>query len=278
MSTTIDQAFITQFEDEVKLAYQQMGSKLRNTCRLKPGARGEKVRFQTLGKGIAGQKSRHGNVPVMNATHAYVDATLEDWYGADYVDNMDELKTNIDERMIQAQTAAAALGRKADSLIISALESVAGTTVATAATGLTKAKILSAFETLNGYDVPDDGQRFCIVGPHQWNELLNLSEFKSADYVGAGDLPWTKGTEVKRWMNIYWMMHTGLTLSSGDRKCLMYHRTGIGLAEALNISTEIAWVTEKDAHLVKAKMSMGSIGIDDEGVVEIDCDDDAAIS
>ena len=33
MANTIDQAFIKQFETEVHMAYQRMGSKLRNTVR-----------------------------------------------------------------------------------------------------------------------------------------------------------------------------------------------------------------------------------------------------
>ena len=33
MANTIDTAFIRQFESEVHLAYQRMGSKLRNTVR-----------------------------------------------------------------------------------------------------------------------------------------------------------------------------------------------------------------------------------------------------
>jgi len=40
MSTSIDQAFVKQFESDVHLAYQRMGSKLRNTIRTKNNIKG----------------------------------------------------------------------------------------------------------------------------------------------------------------------------------------------------------------------------------------------
>jgi len=46
MSATIDQAFITQFEAEVHMAYQRQGSKLKNLIRVVNGVSGESVKFQ----------------------------------------------------------------------------------------------------------------------------------------------------------------------------------------------------------------------------------------
>ena len=40
MANTIDVAFIKQFESEVHMAYQRMGSKLRNTVRTSGNVRG----------------------------------------------------------------------------------------------------------------------------------------------------------------------------------------------------------------------------------------------
>ncbi len=41
MSTSVDQAFIKQYEADVHIAYQRMGSKLRNTVRQKNNITGE---------------------------------------------------------------------------------------------------------------------------------------------------------------------------------------------------------------------------------------------
>lgn len=276
MSMSISNSFIAQYVADVHEAYQQRGSKLRGTVRLKTGVQGATAVFQKNGKGAAGKKTRHGNVPLMNVAHSTVTATLEDWYGADYVDHLDELKTNTDERLVVANAGAYALGRKVDELIVGKLGQ-ASNVVVEAGTGLTKAKVLEAFALLNGKDVPDDGNRFAVVGAHQWNELLDISEFKSADFAGD-KYPWLKGTESRTWLGITWMFHTGLPLAAGTRKCFLYHRSALGLAEGQEVKVFTDWVPEKAAHLVDHLLSAGAVLIDDDGVVEIDCDDDAALS
>ncbi len=45
MSTSIDQAFVKQFEQEVHAAYQRQGSMLRGTVRVKNGVVGSSTVF-----------------------------------------------------------------------------------------------------------------------------------------------------------------------------------------------------------------------------------------
>ena len=94
MANTIDQAFIKQFETDVHLAYQRMGSKLRNTIR-STNVSGNVARFQKIGTGSASTKSRNGNVTPMELTHTNVEVTMADYYAAEYIDKLDEIKTNI---------------------------------------------------------------------------------------------------------------------------------------------------------------------------------------
>ena len=63
----------------------------------------------------------------MNLDHATAECFLQDYYAGDWVDRLDELKTNIDERMVVANAGAYALGRKSDELIIAAFDSATGT-------------------------------------------------------------------------------------------------------------------------------------------------------
>ena len=106
MANTIDTAFIKQFESDVHLAYQRMGSKLRNTVRT-ANATASVVRFQKIGAGVATTKSRNGNVTPMELAHTTVEATMSDFYAPEYIDKLDELKININERQAVAQSAAA---------------------------------------------------------------------------------------------------------------------------------------------------------------------------
>jgi Phage capsid protein len=269
MSTTIDNAFVKQFEREVHEAYQRMGSKLRNTVRSKSGVKGASTVFQVVGKGSAATKSRHGKVPVMNLTHAPVDCVLADYYAGDWVDRMDELKTNIDERAVITNAGAYALGRKTDELIIARLDESASHAGADT-DGLTRAKVLAAFEMLGAADVPDDGQRHAVVGWKQWSELLSIEEFASADYVGAEELPW-RGTQAKRWLGTLWMPHSGLSKAGQVRRCHWYHKTAVGHASGADVTTDVSWHGDRASHFVNNMMSQGACLIDPSGVVTMRC-------
>ncbi|MBL4721074.1 MAG: hypothetical protein JKY20_08090 [Alphaproteobacteria bacterium] len=277
MSTTVEQSFVRNFEAEVHEAYQRIGSKLRNTVRGKNDVIGSSTTFQKVGKGAASTKARHGKVPVMNIDHTPIECMLSDFYAGDWIDKLDEIKTNIDERMVVANAGAYALGRKTDELIINELDQLASSQEAkdigtglTDTDGLTKEKVLMAFEMLGDADVPDDGQRFAIIGWKQWSDLLSIPEFANADYVGDDELPW-RGTQAKRWLGSLWMPHSGLTKSSSLRYCYWYHKTAVGHASGSDVSSDITWHGDRAAHFVSNMMSQGGCLIDTTGIVRMRC-------
>jgi hypothetical protein len=269
MSTSIAQAFVKQFEREVHDAYQRMGSKLRNAVRSKNNVQGASTVFQKVGKGAAATKARHGQVPVMNVDYTPVECMLYDFYAGDWVDKLDELKTNLDERQIIASAGAYALGRKTDELIIAELDKSARF-AGEETDGLTKAKVLEAFEMLGAEDVPDDGQRFCVVGWKQWSQLLAIEEFASGDYVGPDELPW-RGAQAKRWLGTMWMPHSGLNVKNGARLCHWFHKTAVGHAAGSDVKTDVTWHGDRAAHFVNNMMSQGACLIDAAGVVTLRC-------
>ncbi|MCA8907281.1 MAG: hypothetical protein KDA64_05250 [Rhodospirillaceae bacterium] len=275
MSTSIDKAFVKQFEREVHEAYQRMGSKLRNTVRSKGEVRGSSTTFQKIGKGTAAVKSRHGQVPVMNLDHTPVECELSDYYAGDWVDRLDELKISFDERQVVANAGAYALGRKTDELIIAALDDAAVAEAEDGTTKLTETKVMAALEVLGANEVPDDGQRYAIVGWRQWADLLGLEEFSSADYVGPDELPW-RGTQAKRWLGTLWMPHSGLPLASDVRTGFWYHKTAVGHASGADVETDVTWHGDRAAHFVNSMMSQGACLIDPTGVVKLPCLEAAA--
>ena len=269
MAIDINDAFVKQYESEVHVAYQRMGSKLRNTVRQKNNVKGASTTFQKVGKGTAGTKSRHGNVPVMSIDHTPVECTLADYYAADYIDKLDELKINHDERGVVTQAAANAVGRKTDDLIIVAADSTSNTATEGGTTGLNTTKINTVFEYFGNNDVPDDGERYFVVSPGGWTDLLGITAFSNADYVGSDDLPYQGGMVARRWMGFMWFTHSGLPVASSIRKNFAYHRSAIGHAAGAEVSTELNYVAEKAAHLATSMMSQGSVLIDTTGVYEV---------
>ena len=271
MSTHIDKAFVKHFQADVHVAYQCMGSRLRTTVRSQTGVKGSTAVFQKVGKGNATTKARHAMVPVMNLDHEPVECLLQDYYAGDWVDRLDELKTNIDERAILARAGAAALGRTTDSLIVNAL---ATATQRTRGSGqdMNRDKVLNAFEILGQADIPDDGERYVLVGWKQWSELLKLSEFSRADFVGPEHLPWYS-SQARRWLGSLWMPHSGLPLSKSDkiRSCFWYHKTAVGHAVGADVMTDVSWHGDRAAHFINNMMSQGAVLIDPEGVVVLPC-------
>lgn len=276
MSTSIDVAFIKQFESEVHVAYQRMGSQLRNTIRIKNGLRGTSTYFQKVGKGVAGQKSRHGKVPVMNVEHTNVECTLQDWYAGDWADKLDELKINIDERRVLAEAGAFALGRKTDDLIITAAATTSNTSVsgATWTDGVDLSDCTAVMEAFGNADIPDDGNRYAIVGWSQWNHLLQITQFASQDYVPTAEMPYTRGTQAKRWLSFIWIpMSTsdgGLDKADASHTtCLFYHRSALGHAIGAEVQSDITWHGDYASHFINNMMSQGSCLIDANGCYAI---------
>ena len=188
---------------------------------------------------------------------------------------------SIDERRVIANAGAYALGRKTDELIIEALNKASSANdVGNYTSVLSKKDILDAFAKLNENDVPDDGQRFGLVGPHQWNTLLNIPEFSNSDYAGD-NLPFLKGTESRKWLGINWIMQTGLPLggsSKTERSCFIFHKTAIGHASGQDVKCDISWHGDHAAHFVNNMMSQGACLIDDSGIVRIKCKEASSIT
>jgi len=269
MATSITNAFITQFEAEVHMAYQRMGSKLKNLTRTVNGVNGNTVKFQKVAKGSANTKARHAEVVAMDLAHSNVSATLTDYYAADYVDKLDELKVNIDERQVVANSAAYALGRKTDSVITSIMENatqLANNSSGTG-TGMNLGKAQAMMELFNTNDVPDDQQRYWVVGPKQWSDLINLDQFSRVEYVGESELPYAGGMTAKRWLGFLWFVHSGLeTSGSTDRHTVAFHKSSIGMGIGSDVKTEVNYIPEKVSHLITSMLSIGGVLIDSDGI------------
>ena len=266
MANTIDTAFIKQFESEVHIAYQRMGSKLRGTVRTAGNVAGNVVRFQKIGTGSASTKSRNGNITPMELTHTTVEATMTDHYAAEFIDKLDELKTNIDERQAVATSAAAALGRKTDELLYTAMDSGANSTqIHDTSSALEKADLLSLFETFGSANIPEDGNRYLAMHPKGYADLFLINEFASSDFVGEQNLPFAGGMTMKEFLGFKIFSTSAITAG----KNMAYHTSAVGLGVNADVSTEVNYVPEKASHLATSMMSMGAVVIDDNGVYEV---------
>jgi len=266
MASTIDVAFIKQFESEVEMAQQRRGSKPRNTVRMANNVTGSTVRFQKIGTGVASTKSRNGNVTPMELVHTQVEATMEDFYAAEYIDKLDELKININERQAVAMSAAAALGRKTDDLLYTAMDAGANSTqIHDTSSAVEKADLLSLFETFGTANIPEDGNRYLAMHPKGYADLFLINEFASSDFVGEQNLPYAGGMTMKEFLGFKIFSTSAITAG----KNMAYHTSAVGLGVNSDVTTELNYIPEKVSHLATSMMSMGATVIDANGVYEV---------
>lgn len=293
MSTSIDNAFVRQYERDVHHVFQRQGSFLFNAVRAKTGVVGYSTTFQKIGKGVATTKARHGVITPMNQDHTAIECVLNDFYAGDWVDKLDEAKINIDERMAIASGGAMALGRKIDEQILTVLDATteAVVTVTVTSAGATRSGLLSAAASLWDNDVPNDGQVYAVLTPKLWAQAMVVSQFASSDFIGADGLPFREGAPIGRWkdwMGIKWMFHTGLPgVGTATAKSFLWHKTAVGYAAAAaagniagngTVGADITWHGDRAAHFVNHLMSGGGALIDTTGVIELNSDDTAAVA
>ena len=191
---------------------------------------------------------------------------MQDWYAPEYIDKLDEMKININERQAVAQSAAAALGRKTDELITTAMDAGANATqIHDTGSALEKADLLVLFQTFGQADIPEDGQRYLAMSPAGFADLFAINEFASWDYVGPQNLPFAGGMTMKEFLGF--KIFSTSAVAGG--KNFAYHTTAVGLGMNADVQTEINYVAEKVSHLATSMMSMGATVIDDRGVYEV---------
>ncbi len=280
MSINIPTWFQEEFQSDVHLAYQRRGAKLRNTVRVKNGVKAEKTHFNTAGIVGVGNKARGGDVPVMTGQRGRVPCSLKASYGGDYVEDLDEIMANTDEKRVIADSFAWAHGRHTDSLIIDQLIGARVTQeVGDFTKGLTRGKIQEAIEILNKADVPDDGMRTALVTAHAWEELLKIDAFAKSDYISDKALPWLNGCEAKRWRNCLWMMHTGLPTNNTNTQatCILYHKSAVGHAIGKDLTSTWSWENRKSAWFLNTRMLQGVCLIDPKGAIKIKVKNDTTL-
>jgi len=273
MALSISNAFVQLFDAEVKQAYQGARS-LAGLCRER-SVEGNSVKFPKLGKGVATVRVPQTDVTPLNVTYSQVTATMTDYSASEYSDIFQQAKVNFDERRELVQVVGNAIGRRMDQILIDAVNAASspgtvGTNIGGAGTNMNLAKLLEAKELLDTKNVPAEG-RVMIIHAKNLSALLDETELTSSDFATVKAL--SNGT-IDQFLGFTFRTigdrdEGGLTLSSGVRTCLAFHRDSVGMGININQRSEINYVPEKTSHLVTSMFSAGAVAIEDDGIVKI---------
>jgi len=275
MSKTLSSVAKTEFDNEVKQAFQTAGG-LRPTVTVRTNVVGDTYKFRKMGKGLANQKPSQADVTPMDVSHSTQTATLANWNAPEYTDVFDAATVNFDEQKELAYVVTSALGRRLDQLVIAALAaeaSPAGTvTVAIggANTDLNTAKMRRAARYLNDKGVPSTDR-------HLLHSAVGLESALAQTEVGSNDYNSVKALvqgEVNTFMgfafhSIETRSEGGLTLTGNTRDGWAYHKSAVGLAIGIDVKTEVNYIPTKTSWLVNGMMKAGAVSRDGDGVVKV---------
>ena len=283
--STVSNAFVTQFADDVLHLSQQKMSKLAGSIRTVRNVTGSTYKFNTLGKGgYIKNKNRFEDITVMSdsskslggsatytggtAAHAVATATLNNYVAGEYVDDFDMFKVNFDFRQAYAESIAAALSRAYDTEIVDALDSSSPTTTVTASGGLTKAKFLEVAEGLNSQSA-DTAERYMVISPAALTDLLADSGVTTAADGPISNSALATGF-IPNFLGFNIIISNLLNeASTGVRKCYEFQKNAVGLAVGKDVTAMINYVPQKVSHLVAGEFSAGSTAIDVTAIARV---------
>jgi hypothetical protein len=287
MSQEVDQLFIDIFESDVHHAYQRQGAKFETMVRVGGMGEGKRVWFPTIQKKKTTTKARHAELQIADRGESGVWCNLTDTYTEpDFVDDLDEMKTNVAVRQEYSMDHAWALGRQTDQQIITALEA---STNATTATGvLTLAKVNEVYVAFGNNAVPWDGMRYMAVSAKGWTDLMAISQFSDADFVPPNEMPFRSAAgTAKNWMGFKIFTQEGgvdadgnaddgaLSLSTNTRTCLAWHKRAIGFHRQEGPKTTTGWENLRQGWSIVSRQCCGAVMIDSAAVYEILIDESA---
>jgi len=287
MSTQVTTAFVQQYSANVQMLSQQMGSRLRDAVRVE-NMTGKNAFFDQVGKATAQKRTtRHADTPQIDTPHARRRVSLVDYEYADLIDDQDKVRMLIDPTSAYAMAAAAAMGRAMDDEIIAAALGTAftgetGSTstalpaaqqIANGGADMSLAKLRQAKKILDLSDVDPSIPRYLACGPDQIEALLADTNVTSSDFNTVKAL--VQG-EVNQFMGFNFIVTNRLAKSGDIRSCFAWAEDGLALAVGRDVMARIDERNDKGyATQVYYCMSIGSTRMEEEKVVQIDCDEAA---
>jgi hypothetical protein len=293
MSFTVTESMVQQFGTNFRILGQQRNSRLQGWCQPEPNIVGTSKSVERLGKTRSQRLvSRHSDTAFTHIPHSRRWLDVYDEFAAELVDELDKKKMLADPTSPYTGILVSALNRAKDDYIIAAARGDArlgtggvqalpsGQKIAVGSAGLTLAKLLTAKEILDAaeVDMEDsmtgqasgmDAKRVMVVTTKQLTNLLGTTEIKSVDYNNVKAL--AQG-QVDTFLGFKFIRTEALPKVGTDRFCLAWSRGCVAYGEGMDVVTSLDTRADKNyAVQVYARMSMGAVRVEDEGVVEIAC-------
>lgn len=288
--SSVPDHYVTKYDDDVKLVAQQKKSRLEDCVTLHAGIVGASKAVDRYGETEAQEIiSRHGDTKHIEVPHLrrYID--LRDYNHPTLLDREDTIKILDNPTNKYVMGAVAAMNRRKDKVIIAALGASArdvanglvalpsGQKILNGGTNITMAKLRTGIELLNAAEADspeEDGtQRTFVYTANQLTKLMADSTLTSSDF---NTLKALQDYQVDFFMGMKWKRVEFLPKAGNIRSCYIFGKSYIGLGLGRDITNKVSERPDKN-HAIQTytEMSIGAVRIEDDGVVQIDCDETA---
>lgn len=284
MSRELSSVAKTEFDTEVKHAYQTMSATLAGTTTERKGVVGNEYKFRKMGKGIATERTAPSADAVpMNVDHGFATCVLEDWDANEYTDIFNAQDVNFDEVKELSMTIAGALGRRDDQYKLDAMAAgtfsatpvqgtsggLVGTDVGAVGSNLNIAKLTKIAQFMDDNEVPAEGRHITFSASGK-NSLLNTTQVTSSDYntvqaLVRGDIDTFMGFKFHL---IGIRAEGGLAKAGAVRDGYAWHESAIGYANGIDMTTSVDWIGHKKSWLSAGNLKANAVIRDIDGIVK----------
>jgi len=290
MSVEITTAFRQEYKSGIEMLVQQMSSQMRTAVR-EESISGKRAFFDQIGAVAASEATElHADTQYVNTPHKRRSVSAKTYRVADLVDVPDLIRTLNDPTNAYSQAFAAALNRAIDREVAAAALGTAytgetgtgtvalpaGQKIAAGGAGFTLAKLRDAMKRFKAANAIMPGDDLYVAWTSaQEDEFMDTSEVKSVDYntqkvlVSGG----IEGFYGFRFIRLEDAADGALLPKSGStRSCFAWARSGLLLGLGQDITARIDPIPAKNyAVQVYASMDIGATRMQEEKVVQIDC-------
>lgn len=266
----------TRYASEFTSNFEQKMSLLRGTITTEGEVKGNTFIFIIEGVAdFAVQRGANGLIPVADDTQSNANCVLSEYHHLARKTNFNIYSSSVPQRTSMQRRGIVSINNKTDQIIIDEFETTSFNTGATAAGSV--GLLLNAGAILDTNFVPDDGERYGLLTPRAWAQMMKVKEFSSSDWVP--DKPFMKYVQWRNWNGVKWCRHPNLPNKGlSTAKCFLYHKNAAG--HGLNqgeMQTKIGVNDEHDYSWARTSAYQGAKLLLSAGVVQINHDDSAAI-
>lgn len=278
---SIDNAYITTFENNVRHIAQQKEAKLRGKSQMKTES-STKHKWERLGTLEASEKTTARTAtPVQDAEWTDRVSLAKTYHIGTSSELEDPVQMLVDPNSNLTKAIANGMNRKYDDVFIAAATGdatdIAGTVIpfpasqkiGTGAEVISFDMITAVQEKFMLNDIDPDVPKVMVVGPTQIRKLMQLTEQTSSDYVTAQSL--LSYGIVPNWLGFTWINSTRLLApGAGEKSCLAFTMDAMGCNINLDISTKVAQDPSLSfAWRLYAHMTLGAVRVEDEQIVHM---------